>query len=233
MLWSGFGRTTSGLLAAIWLFSVTFAVVAQAEGEPDYSRSGVYLGLGVGVAVDMTFEDALDDVYHDVGRNATVNDSPAIDAFVGYRLFPWLATELQLEYVIKGKTEIDGTEEFSHQLVFLTANVKVPVVRGRLQPFLLVGGGMFHARFDDSQGGSWSPSYTNFALRAGGGIDFYFTENVWLNLGVTYVVPFGDDPIYRNVAKDTDPPTPPDIRRVAELNDLDYISVSLGAQYRF
>jgi opacity protein-like surface antigen len=230
MLWSGFGRATSGLLAAIWLFSVTSAVVAQAEGEPDYSRSGVYLGLGAGVAVDMTFEDALDDVYYDVGRNATVNDSPAIDAFVGYRLFPWLATELQLEYAIKGKTEIDGTEEFSHQLVFLTANVKVPVVRGRLQPFLLVGGGMFHVMFDDSQGGSWSPNYTGFALRAGGGIDFYFTEDVQLNLGVTYVVPFGDDPIYRDVST---PPDLPDVRRIARLKDLDYISVALGVQYRF
>jgi opacity protein-like surface antigen len=156
-----------------------------------------------------------------------------VAAHLGYRLFPWLATELQLEYAIQGKTEIEGNEWFTHQVVFLTANVKVPVVRGRLQPFLLAGGGMFHARFEESRGEAWSPSYTGFGLRAGGGIDFYFTENVWLNLGVTYVVPFGDDAIYRDVAASGDDPDPPDVRRVAQLKDLDFISVDLGVQWRF
>ena len=52
MIWSGFGRTTLGLLAAIGLVSVTSAATVRAEGEPDYSRSGLYLGLGVGIAME-------------------------------------------------------------------------------------------------------------------------------------------------------------------------------------
>ncbi len=50
---------------------------------------------------------------------------------------------------------------------------------------------------------------TDFAGRVGGGIDIYATENIVVTLDATYVVPTGD------------------------VDDLDYLSIGWGVQYRF
>jgi hypothetical protein len=61
----------------------------------------------------------------------------------------------------------------------------------------------------DSGNGSESDRETDFAMRFGGGVDLYASENTVLGLGVDFVLP-------------TD-----------KVNGLDYISIGLGFQYRF
>ena len=46
-------------------------------------------------------------------------------------------------------------------------------------------------------------------MRFGAGLDIYFTETWAAELGVKYVLPFGD------------------------VDDIDYVSVGLGLKYRF
>jgi len=206
MLMAGFLRTTLGAGVAILCFSAVFASMARAEGKPDYSRSGFYLGAEFGIARATMLEDDLDEFW-----DAKVYETGFVNARLGYQVIPYLAAELQVEYVMKFRTEIDRQKAWTHDVVALTANAKVPLSRGRLQPFLLAGGGMFHAMFDGDPGpGITRPTDgTGFALRMGGGLDLFATEHILVDVAVTYVLPFGD------------------------VRDLDYISVGFGAQYRF
>ena len=206
MLITGFGRTTLGALVAVLFFSAVFTSAARADEGPDYSRSGLYLGAGLGIAVDMALERELDEI---LVLGARVYETGFVNARVGYRVIPYLATELQFEYVVAFKTEGWRGSVSTHDVMTLTANAKVPVARGRIQPFLLAGGGLYHAKFDyDSDYGD-DESLSGFALRAGAGLDFYASEHLLFVLDVTYVLPFGD------------------------VRNLDYMSVGFGGQYRF
>jgi opacity protein-like surface antigen len=49
----------------------------------------------------------------------------------------------------------------------------------------------------------------DFALRFGGGVDFYLTENILVSAEASYLMPTG------------------------KLDNLDYYSLGLGLQYRF
>ena len=97
----------------------------------------------------------------------------------------------------------------------VTANVKGYFLTGRYQPFLLVGGGGMTAESKvklQSPGGgvaSASERLNGFAMRFGGGIDLYATKHVVVSVGADYVLPFSD------------------------LEDLDYVSIGWGFEYRF
>jgi opacity protein-like surface antigen len=57
--------------------------------------------------------------------------------------------------------------------------------------------------------GSESNRTTEFAMRFGGGLEFYATKHIVLTLDTDYVLPFGD------------------------LENLDYVTIGWGLQYRF
>jgi opacity protein-like surface antigen len=235
MVATGFVRATRGMLIASLLFSTLSVVTARAEEERDYSYSGAYVGLGLAQGVDMALEDALEENRSYLDSDATVGSGTGFDLQLGYRVNPHLAMELQFEYVFSFKTEIktgietvDGGGNITivpllthdeHDVMVVTGNVKAPLLRGQVQPFLLAGGGLFYYRhksgggFRSGDGSSLYPSLSDtamgFGLRLGAGLDLYLVEHVLLNAGVSYVLPFGD------------------------VEDLDYISVALGVQYRF
>ena len=91
-----------------------------------------------------------------------------------------------------------------------TANVKHYLLTGRFQPYLLGGVGAMFARLEFPHSGERFNKIA-FAMRFGGGIEFYITESIVMTTGVTYVYPTGS------------------------LKDmLDYLSVeALGFTYRF
>ena len=91
-----------------------------------------------------------------------------------------------------------------------TVNAKAYLLTGRFQPYFLVGAGPMFAAVENTRSGVTENEIVA-ALRTGGGLDFYITENVIMNTGVSYVYPFG-----------------------ALQNGLDYVSFELlGFQYRF
>lgn len=92
----------------------------------------------------------------------------------------------------------------------LTINTKAYLAKGKFQPFILLGPGAMFANVDNKRQDTTSQENA-FALRFGGGFDYYITENIVINTGFTYVYPFGD------------------------LQDkLDYFSMEvIGFQYRF
>jgi opacity protein-like surface antigen len=120
-------------------------------------------------------------------------------------------------------------------LVF-TANMKGHLLTGRFQPFVLGGFGFMRmetksrditpnatARTDvcpadagvppDPNPPCWaaqaSERQVNVALRLGGGIDVYLTENIVMSAEASYLMPTG------------------------KLDNMDYYSIGVGLQYRF
>ena len=92
-------------------------------------------------------------------------------------------------------------------LLTFTGNLKAYLTRGRVQPFVLVGIGV--TRVGAGFAGSGLGSESSFGARFGGGLDFYLTENISLGATASYVLATRD------------------------IDGLDYVSLVMGAQYRF
>jgi opacity protein-like surface antigen len=92
-------------------------------------------------------------------------------------------------------------------LLTFTGNLKAYLATGRVQPFAVVGIGV--TRVGASLPGFGSGSEAAFGARFGGGLDFYVCENVSVGATASYVLATGD------------------------LDGFDYISLVMGAQYRF
>jgi opacity protein-like surface antigen len=71
---------------------------------------------------------------------------------------------------------------------------------------VLAGGGLLDVDLESDVG---SEDENGFTWRLGGGFDFYQTENVVLNIEAVYYLPTGD------------------------VRDFDFVTIGLGAQYRF
>ncbi len=213
--------------------------------DDPFDRSGFYVGLGgsyqfnpFNSKIESLIEDALDD---EIGPGANVKadlgDSGGVNATVGYRAFSFLALEIEYEWIdqykIKGSTDtpipVSG-DLYSIEGHTLTANTKWIIPFWRIQPYLLIGGGIaisdvnrgslydnaaIAAVLDsagiDVQGGT----HTNAAARAGLGLDLYITEHIVVN---------GEASTVLTTLKEPD---------LGDIEDLNYISFSAGMQYRF
>ena len=91
----------------------------------------------------------------------------------------------------------------------LTGNVKFYPLTDRVQPFILAGLGLAQVKVEDSLGLGIEETESDFALRFGGGVDYYATRNIVLSVDVSYVLPTGD------------------------IDRSDYVSFGWGLQYRF
>ncbi|MFB3117162.1 MAG: outer membrane beta-barrel protein [Myxococcota bacterium] len=165
------------------------------------------------------------------------SDTFGISGRGGYRCHPYVSAELQFERLADFEGSISENDDITNQgidpadidtprrfdlelesLVF-TTNVKGYLLTGRYQPFILVGMGFMRmeskARDDGTLGTKpglapqASERTVDFALRFGGGIDFYLTRNVVVSAEASYLMPTG------------------------KLDNLDYYSLGLGLQYRF
>jgi opacity protein-like surface antigen len=178
-----------------WMFIIALAGPTQAT-EPDYAATGPYLGVGAAFAWD-NFEN-LGSLDPDMAFG--------FDAWGGYRFLSFLAGELQIEYLNGFDTKLTPTFELEFQAVTFTGNLKAYLPLGRFQPFVLAGVGLSYVEFEVA---SIDGSDTAFAARFGGGIDFYLTDALALQLSSSYVLQTGD------------------------LDGLDYVSLIAGLQYRF
>ncbi len=180
----------------------------RAQAEDDYGRPGFYLGAGLGFGFEK-FEGT---------GGLDIDTGIGFDGWAGYRITPNFAAEIQLEYLDRFDFSADlgppfGVVDFEGNFLAFTGNLKAYLMTGRVQPFAVVGIGVLRAELE-ALGGSISD--TGFAARFGGGIDFYTTPprkagrtNLSIGATASYVLTTGD------------------------IDGLDYVSLVLGAQYRF
>lgn len=214
------------LLGGLLLAGVSLSPAAHAED--DYTRTGLYVGAGVGFGWENFSSDFPDSRTElDAGD---IQTGLGVDVWGGYRFLTFLAAELQLEYLDRFNSDEDfisatdptlSEDQASFEANFLTfgANIKAYVPTKRIQPFVVVGIGFTKAHIVEV----YSPDYVagnpsdpgshqdflDFSARFGAGVDFYESPKLTIGATATYVLMTG------------------------ELEGLDYISLVLGVQARF
>ncbi len=195
-----FGRALACAAAGIAALAAGAGPAHAEFPEPDYARSGWYLGLG-GIY-------AIEDISMDTTQLGTVPPEPAatdpkfdnsggVDFRAGYRVCPRVAVEFDYQWqagfdssnpavVVPGS---DGIEIDTH---LLSLNAKVFAATGRWQPYGLLGASLliFNKEIVDLTPKPWDIDY-GFAPRFGLGLDFYASEHWVLTLEGTYIVPVG------------------------------------------
>jgi opacity protein-like surface antigen len=205
----------------IWvpvLALVAASLAAPAAGEDGgYARRGLYVGAG-GAYVLEQFD--LPSATVSGGGSAPVQlevdsgDSWGAEGRVGYRFHPHVAAEGQLQYYDEFGLDLHVSPGSSGQVATLDGmsamgNVKGYPLTGRVQPYVLGGVGLLWLQLEDAVGAGFEDNEVGFAGHVGVGVDAYLTDNLLLNLEMSYLLPAGD------------------------LSDFRMIPISLGMQYRF
>ncbi len=193
---------------------LTLAAVESAEAQgfaggdaDEFSRPGLYLGVGViGTAYTLA-EDEINDLFPGL-PNFEVDEAVGAEVAIGYRFAPHFAVEAEFEYA--GVADI-SFGPFSNVIelesLSATINLKAFLATGRVQPYVLVGGGVMHSKLSAS--GVPDADATGEAGRFGAGLEIYLTPTWALDFGADYVLPGGD------------------------TEDLDYASFGAGLKLRF
>jgi opacity protein-like surface antigen len=210
-------------------FAVILLMAGSASADDDgFSRSGPYLGVGATGAIHL-FED---DVETQSAGFVEVDQSPGLNARVGYRVLSWLALEAQYEWVsgfdfvaaqdipanplIGAKSK--GTRLARLQSHAVTADLKLLLPIWRFQPYLIGGVGAAFYEFDDKTGAGLDKDETAFVGRVGLGADVYITKHLLAFVEGTGLLSTLDIT---------------DVTNQANISDLHYFSLQLGLQYRF
>lgn len=222
------------LAAGLMMVSVPSLAFAQEVVDDDpFDRPGFYMGLS-GVYQHNPFENRIEDLLEDEvpggSVNLSIDDSGGLSGLVGYRVASFFAAELQYEWVdeydIKGEIgPFPNTKIYSIEGHTLTANTKWIVPFWRVQPYLLIGVGFSSWDTDRGTAGDLlntlpdvdieDGTQTDFAGRAGVGLDVYVTENIVVNAQGQAVL---------STLKKPD---------LGDIDDLNYVGFSAGLQYRF
>jgi opacity protein-like surface antigen len=215
--------------ALVGIVCSSAALTADDEVDPtDFARRGWLIGAGGSYAVETFEDDAEADFENEINSGVkgapsvdlSVDDSFGFNGRVGYRCHRYFSAEVEVEWIDGFEADLTqpGFVQLSkvrYEPLVVTANIKGYFLTGRYQPFLLVGGGVMTAERKMRDTVGLTPDEADresddaFAMRFGGGIDLYATENVVVSLEADYVLPFGN------------------------LDALDYISIGWGLQYRF
>lgn len=193
------------------LLAVALAVPATAE---DFDRSGFYVGGG-GTWATPLFEDEIENA---VGTPIDLDDSFGANAQLGYRIFSFLALEAGYEWVDSFDLSVMGVDALELEGHVVTGNLKLLAPTWRIQPYLLAGAGVAFLEARDTLGLGLDADATPFAGRLGGGIDFYVTKHVLLNVGAGVVL---------TTEKIDDDLTAQDV------DNIHYVTVNAGLQVRF
>jgi opacity protein-like surface antigen len=124
---------------------------------------------------------------------------------VGYRFHPNIAAEGTCEYLNRVDSN-DVSPNLEASILSFHGNFKGYLTTTRFQPFLLLGAGVTRFRFEQSGKRDDDVGITG---HFGGGFDYYIVPRISVGLTAAYVATSG------------------------KIEDLDYSSFTLGAQYRF
>ena len=190
-----FFRSTAWAAAALSLM-VGSALADEEEIEHQWMDTSIYVQAAGTVA------------FEEFEKGTEGNNSIGFDIVAGLRVTPWLAGEVQFEWLDGMDPDIDGSGKLGGVNWATTVNARAyPTtdyfMEGRLQPYLLVGIGASSFRTERGR-------EIGFATRWGVGVDTYVTEKIALTVGASYLWSIG---------------TP--------VRDLNYVSLNWGAMYRF
>jgi hypothetical protein len=150
---------------------------------------------------------------------------------IGYRFHEMMAIELFAEHIVEFDSDAGGgsirSQSTDRKAWSLMPNFKFFPMQGAIEPFISIGGGLFRGdhgnnwqivngfptQFDGfggkSSGNGVDQGY-GFGMRFGLGVDFYATDQLFITPEVAYMLPLTED-----------------------INNYDYLSVSLGIGYAF
>lgn len=213
------GAVVAATVGALVCSSLALGV-HQPDDTSEFERKGWFVNLAGTYAVQKFERSIRDELSSAAGTpvNVETDDSLGVNGGGGYRCHRYLSTELEVEWIDGFETDIsqDGVGAIGSldpDPMTITTNFKGYLPFGRFQPYALAGGGIMFTTVSakDLTGSGLidSEKVKSFVLRLGGGLDFYATEHLVLNIGAERVIPTGSGP------------------------DLDYISVGWGIQYRF
>jgi len=202
------------ILCVVALSCLLPAAGFAGDGD-DYARAGWYLGAGGTWAPH--WWKAPDDA---LGARVKTNNSFGFHVRGGYRLKRWLAAELEYEWLDGFDNEVSGSTIFKLGTHVVTANAKFlcPALN-RFQPYVLFGAGAAIFDIDDreDEGANLESSSAGFAARATAGLDVYLTRNWLLNVEAGAVIPTNEV----------------EVSGGGELEELFYVPIQIGVQYRF
>lgn len=198
-------------MAAFLLFAPMASAGERESSSLNYARSGLYLGLGFVGGVYTQADSETEKELAAIGYVIDVESSVAagLDLQAGYRLHPHAAAQVHFQYFPNTDVEFDGVKVIEADTWTLTGDIKGYVFTKRFQPYVLAGLGIMHTKQKDTLGLGFTESTEEFAVRLGGGIDYYLTENFVFEVELGGVLPSGD------------------------LKDLDLFTFAVGLQYRF
>lgn len=162
----------------------TIAVSAHAEDDP-FAENGLYIGVGASYGINL-FEDSIEDAFP---GDAKISDTWGANARLGFRFHKFLAAEAEYEWLNHFGVRVGGVGVGTAELQTITANLKAIAPYRHWQPYVLVGFGVTLATVDRPSSSSVLDfTHTSYSTRFGLGVDYYFTENIALNLGSEFVV---------------------------------------------
>lgn len=204
-------------MLSIVAFSCLLPAAGFALEADDYARPGWYLGAGGTWAAH--WWKAPEGALGAPGPVRTKN-SFGFNVRGGYRVKRWLAAELEYEWLDGFDNTLDGSTIFKLRTHVVTANAKfLCPAFGRFQPYVLFGAGaaIFEVNDRKDEGAGLESSSTGFAARASGGLDVYLTKNWLLNVEAGAAIPTNE------VANSAG----------GDLEELFYVPIQVGVQYRF
>ena len=195
---------------------------------------GIGTGLDDHVQITSFFDGATRVPPTPAQRSASalsVDPGVGLHARAGYRIHPRFSVEAHFEWISEwsiggtnsARTQGDVQSDVARAESWITtANLKLHLMTGRVQPYVVAGVGVMRLQAENRTPviirNNGRPVFefnidntraTDFAYRAGAGVDIYFNERLSLVLGGSYVIPEG------------------------QLDPFDYVSVEWGLQYRF
>ena len=85
-------------LSLLLLVSTIAAGAARADDRDEFSKNGVYFGIGASYGVPL-FEPTLDNAFNDLGLDEKVSNAWGLNSRLGYRFHKYLAAEVEYEWL--------------------------------------------------------------------------------------------------------------------------------------
>ena len=193
----------------LWTCALTGLGAGLAHAKGEYSRSGGHASMQIVVAVPM-WSDQLQNQVTSTGSAsaASVSTSAGLDMRVGYRFHERVAAEMGFDWVADYGMSLGGADVQGASNWMYYVNAKVYMMTETIQPFAILGMGAYHLDYT-VPGSTVRVDGTSFSPRFGAGVDYYFTWKWGMTAEFDYVL------------------------GTRQLVDLDRISFSVGAFYRF
>jgi opacity protein-like surface antigen len=193
------------------IMALSFSASVHGKSFPD---KGVYLGVGGSYAFENFDTDRLD---AQLDRSVNFDNSLGFNAKAGYHFNSWFGLEFNFDHYPEFEADEFSTTLISEVSVEVTTYMAVAKISDTFystKPFLVMGLGYMDYEADidtpDVTGSfSRSESESDACVKLGMGMDFTMNQNMSIGIEGSYVI------------------------GVDDLEDIRYVSFTLGAAYHF